>query len=160
MHFSVVIADGDVRVRGTAAGFIIATGKIICDEPPQGCTLISASDVMVPDGTRVGTKPGENRITRHDPTLRGFVRFFTLKQTGVEVLPSSHGLTIATLAPGKPFACGGCQVGDEILTVNGEAMRQPETLRVALRRVAARGMPANLTVRRHGRVLTVPIWIP
>ncbi len=156
----VLIADGELRIRGLASsGFLIASGKIICEQPPRGCTLISASDVVVPKGTRIGTRQGENRITRNDPTLLGLVRFYSLAHAGLAVRPSRRGLTITALAPGKPFACAGCRVGDDLLAVNDLRVVQPETLRRALRRLAALGLPADLTIRRAGKLLALRVWV-
>jgi hypothetical protein len=155
-----LIADGEVRIRGKASGIIIASGKITCDEVPVGSTLISASGVEVPKGTRLGTKPQENRITRNDPTLQGLIRFYTLAQAGLEVRASRRGLVVTSLDPRKPFAGVGFRLGDEILTVNGKPVRQPEALRVLLRRLAARGSLTEVAVRRGYKVLSLHLRVP
>ena len=159
VHAGVLIADGEVRIRGKASGIIIASGKIICEEPPEACTLISASEVEVPKGTRLGTRPRETRITRNDPTLQGLVRFYSLASAGLGVRPSRRGLTVTALNSRKPFACAGVRAGDEILTVNGKIVRHPEALRVLLRRLAALGGMTELTIRRRDKVFPIHLQV-
>jgi hypothetical protein len=158
LSYAVLVVDGNVHIRGPShTCFIMASGKIICDDYPGGSTLVSASSIEVPRQTRKGQLA--SRIVSNDPTLLGLVRFFTLRQAGIEVRPSRRGLTITALDPRKPLGCTRCRPGDEILTVNGRKVRQAEELRVLLRQLAARRLPAELTLRRGDKVFSQRCYV-
>uniref|UniRef100_A0A8J4H9K0 Probable periplasmic serine endoprotease DegP-like n=1 Tax=Acidicaldus sp. TaxID=1872105 RepID=A0A8J4H9K0_9PROT len=78
--------------------------------------------------------------------------------TGNALAPQDDGVEIDRLQPGGPGAASGLRVADRLLAVNGDPV---ETPRDVVRDVAALapGTTAEITLRRHGHDLQIPVVI-
>ncbi|MBI1913153.1 MAG: PDZ domain-containing protein [Planctomycetes bacterium] len=150
----VVVCDGDFKARRIVHGsLIIVRGVVEAPALIHNSTIISASTVHVPKGATVKNSV----IKEKDPNPLGFVKFFDPARAGIEVNQADGGVRIKAATEGKRFARAGLKAGDVIATIDGEAIKDPESFRRLLRRKLAEGGKGKLNVRRGEKTLEVRI---
>lgn len=170
-RYSLVICDGDAKLSGASASFVIARGAIVVRGFVASSTLISATRIelnstaqncaLVSTGP-IRTHPNPNYVkdcTIHAKKANalGFVKFFETAEAGVEVAAAEGAVRVLKVHAGKRFARAGLRSGDIVLSVGGTAADSPESFRRLLRKHLAGEDDFALRVRRHGQTVEVAV---
>ncbi|MCS7186749.1 MAG: trypsin-like peptidase domain-containing protein [Armatimonadetes bacterium] len=78
-------------------------------------------------------------------------------------VPSERALIVRSVTNGLPAEEAGIKVGDVIIALNGQPIRDTSHLRHEVRKAAKRNQPVKLSLFRKGSIVEVsvkPIWVP
>jgi hypothetical protein len=166
---SVVLVNGNVRSGGFTSHSVIFCDGDVTTNVIHDCVIFATGDVhingMMDDCViRCGGKVEKTRqtfnstISMHEKKLLPLGRLFQTTQAGVEVRCSAAGgLRVNAVVNGKPFAKGGIRPGDEILAIDQNKVSALEWFRRHVRRKYLARTSMTLSVRRQGKVLSIPI---
>jgi S1-C subfamily serine protease len=79
------------------------------------------------------------------------LKFYDVKQSGIEVQQAKEGVVVKKVHKGKPFAKAGVQEGDRLLALDGTKIDSLDVFRRLVRRNAMANNDIVLTVERPGK---------
>jgi S1-C subfamily serine protease len=119
----------------------------------KDCRIITSGRVRFSDrkmASRTATKEKESKPL-------SFMIFLDPSQAGITVEAGKGGLRVKEVKPGQRFRRAGLKAGDQLVSVDGQAVTSPEGFCRALRGKVAQGGPFPLKVRRGGRLLDLVV---
>jgi C-terminal processing protease CtpA/Prc len=126
--------------------------------PAAGAGRISAVGSI---GNIGGQILGRCRVTFDYPRSRiafeptdGFERPFETDMSGMSISRRPEGTMVRYVNPGTPAAESGVQVGDRVVTVDGEPVERVDPAALRLR-FQQEGRPVRMQVERAGRTLPI-----
>jgi membrane-associated protease RseP (regulator of RpoE activity) len=154
---AIIICDGNVAARYASGCLIVARGKVPGPPTVRGCFVHSGNCYVDPDGKR--TTLGEGT-----PDPFAIVKFFELSDVGLAVAERDRqgeavrdGVFLKEVRKGTLFAPG-LQAGDIVTAIDGTKATSQEVFRKLLRKQLAQGGPRiTFTVRRAGQTTEVAV---
>jgi len=152
---SVIISDGNVTIPGSMYYcLIVARDDVTITGTVAFCRVLTQGRVI---GGKVPGKLHRSIVKQNDPLPLGFIRFFDLKQCGLEVVEANGGLRVNDVDKKQPFFGAGLRPHDVISAVNSGPVADAEQLRRALRPHVAIGDPVELRIRRGQQDLDINV---
>jgi hypothetical protein len=143
---NLIFANGDVtmpKVGSAECSLVVCDGNIQAD-------FVSTSILITTGKVRLKSK-GNSIILEDAHEALGLVKFYDVKQSGIEVEQVKDSVAVKKVHKGKPFAEAGVQEGDHILTLDGTKIDSLDVFRRLVRRNAMANNDIVLTVERPGK---------
>jgi hypothetical protein len=122
----IIICDGNIQADFASSCILIATGKVkLGSTAGGGCVIIENARKAL-----------------------GLIKFYDVRQAGIEVAKSAKGMVVKKVLKGKPFAEAGICRGDCILALDGARVSSPQVFRRLVRRNAMANKKVVFTVER------------
>jgi len=167
LYHSLVVTDGDIRLRHANNSVVIARGNIrIAELTGAKCNLSLHAggrvhiESLVHNGRRAPFNGRTNllegtEIKEGVRTSLGFVRFFEISDVGIEVR-GDGAPKLEKLLADSPMAKAGLKPGDVILAIDDCKVGDCDAVRRMLRRAFVLG-GGVLTISRDGGTLEKPV---
>src|SRR5262249_20700853 len=144
---SIIVVDGDIEAGSLSWSIIITRGTVKARYGDiENSVIIAGGNVQCLAEHRHASK---SIVRENCKDFLGWVRFFEMADTGMEIAPAERGLKIKSVVKDQPPAKAGLLAGDVITAIDKTAIKDAEQFRRLLRKaVAAR--KADLTIERIG----------
>lgn len=146
---SVVNGSLAQRIGLNAGDKIVAINRAWVNSPSDMAAKLKASVAETGSAWIYVERNGENEWVRFDPEALSKPRI------GVALDANNSVVTIARVDTESPAARAGVKIGDELVSINGRAVKSSDDVIAGVKAAAADGEEVRMTVKRAGETLTL-----